>query len=48
MGAVIADTDPGGGGSKSVGTFLQSSGAGGVAVWVGGVGAHSEDGAFPR
>ena len=48
MGAVIADTEPGGGGYKSVGIFLQSSGAGGVVVWGGGVGAHPEDGAFPR
>ena len=42
---VIADTDPGGGISESVGTFLQSGGAGGVAVWVRDVGAHPEDGA---
>ena len=47
MGAVIADTDPGGGGSESVGTFLQSGGAGGVDVWVGDVGDCPEDGAVP-
>ena len=46
-GAVIVDTDPGGGRSVSVRTFLKSSGAGGVSVQVGDVGAHPEDGAGP-
>ena len=46
-GAVIADTDPGGSGYESVGTFLQSSGAGSVSVRGGDVGAHTKDGAGP-
>ena len=36
-----------GGGSESVGTFLQSGGAGGAAVWGGDVGDHPEDGSVP-
>ena len=47
MGAVIADSEPGGGRSKSVGTFLKSGNAGSVAVWSGDVGSHPEDGAGP-
>ena len=47
MGAVIADTEPGGGGYKRVGTFLQSGGAGGVAVRGVDVGDHPKDGAGP-
>ena len=37
---VIADIDPGGGGSESVGIFLQSGVAGGVAVQCRYVGAY--------
>ena len=44
---VISDIDPGGGGSKGVGTFLQSGGAGGVSVWGGDVGDYPSDGAGP-
>ena len=47
MGAAITDTEPVGGGSKGVGTFLQIGGAGGVAVWGEDVGAHPSDGAGP-
>ena len=47
LGAVILDTDPGGGRSKGVGKFLQGGGAGGVAVQGGDVGTHPEDGAGP-
>ena len=41
------DTDPGEGGLESVGTFLQSGGAGGVAVRGGYVGSHLKDEAGP-
>ena len=47
MGAVISDSDPGGGRSEGIGKFLQGSGTGGVAVWGRDVGPHSKDGAGP-
>ena len=40
LGAVIADIEPGGGGSKGVGKFLQSGVTGGVAVRGGDVGDY--------
>ena len=45
--AVIADIDPGGGGSEGVGTFLQIGVAGGVTDLGGDVGAYPLDGAVP-
>ena len=46
-GEIIADIEPGGGGSKIIGIFLQIGVAGGVAVWGGDVGAYPKDGAGP-
>ena len=45
--AVIADIYPRGGGSESVGSFLQSGVAGGVTVWGGDVVDYPSDGAGP-
>ena len=47
MGAVIADIEPGGGGSEGVETFLQSGVAGGVTVRGGDMVAYPSDGAGP-
>ena len=47
MGAVISDSDPGGGRYEGVGKFLQGGGPGGVAVRGGEVGPHPEDAAGP-
>ena len=47
LGAVISDSEPGGGRSESVGKCLQVGSSGGVAVWGGDVGPHPEDEAVP-
>ena len=47
VGAVISDSDPGGGRYEGVGGFSQGGGPVGVAVRVGDVGPHSKDGAGP-
>ena len=45
LGAVVADIDPGGGGSEGVGTFFKGSGIGSVVVRGGDVGTNPHDGA---
>ena len=47
LGAVVADIEPGEGGSKGVGTLFKSGDAGGVIVWGGDGGANPRDGAGP-
>ena len=47
LGAVISDSDPGGGRSEGVGKFLQGGGTGGVAVQGGDVGPLPDDVAVP-
>ena len=48
MGAVVADFEPGGGGSEGVGEFFQGSDPGGVVVRGGDVGTDHQDGAVPE
>ena len=45
MGAVVADVEPRGGGSESVGKLFQGSDTGGVVVWGGDVGTNTQHGA---
>ena len=47
-GAVVADFDPGGGGSEGVGKFFQGGDTGGVVVRGGDVGTNPQDGAGPE
>ena len=48
MGEVVADLDPGGGGSKGVGICFQGGDRGCVVVWGGDVGTNLQDGAVPE
>ena len=45
---VVADFDPGGGGSEGVGTFFQDGDTGSVVVWGGDVGTDPQEGAGPE
>ena len=47
MGAVMSDSEMGGGRSEGVGKFLQHGGTSIVFVWGGDVGPHPKDGAGP-
>ena len=48
LGAVVADFEPGGGGSEGVGIFFQGGDTGGVVFWGGDVGTNLQDGAGPE
>ena len=48
LGVIVADFDPGGGGSEGVGGFFQGSDPGGAVVRDGDMGTDPQDGSGPE